>query len=413
METLHLEHQSDDLRVDIQSSALKNVKVGLCIGGGIAAIETPKVIRELRRKGATVQVYATENALRFIGKEALEWSSSRAVTISPSGLAEHIASDDVVLVLPATADILGKAAHGICSDACTTYIQSAFGQRKPVYFVPTMHDSLRLSPAVLQNIETLSKFEKVEFFAPRTEEGKWKSPRPEDVALELAHRFNRQQLETKAGKKLRALVTLGGTSVPIDSARSITNLSSGTLGARIVKNLLESGVEIVALCGNHKAQLPECSGFSSVSSVNFDQFQQWIENDVNTANFDALFHVAAISDFKPSRTMLGKIESGSESLQIKFEQLPKLIKHKNFQRIPFKVACKYTAADSPEERTKAIKLLNDNSLNAVYWNWGVESFGPNNHSKGLLISRQGNEPRKIESKNEAAEALAAFFLGGK
>lgn len=411
METLQLEHQSDDLRVEFQSCALKNVKVGLCIGGGIAAIEAPQVIRELRRKGATVQVYATENALRFIGKEALEWASTRSVTVSPSGLAEHIASDDVVLVLPATADIIGKAANGICSDACTTYIQSALGQRKPIYFVPTMHDSLRLSPAVQQNIETLSKFEKVEFFAPRTEEGKWKAPRPEDVALELSHRFNCQRFESKTGRKLRALVTLGGTSVPIDSARSITNLSSGSLGARIAVNLLESGVEAIALCGNHKVHLPQCSGLGIVSSVNFEHFQQWIEKDANTANFDALFHVAAISDFKPASVTVGKIESSSESLEIRLEHLPKLIKHRNLQRIPFKVACKYTAADSPQERTKAFKLLEDNSLNAIYWNWGVESFGASNQTNGLLISQQCEEPLRVNSKKQAADELTALFLG--
>lgn len=412
MKTGNSKLHPDDLRVERNSDALAGVKVALCLGGGIAAIEAPKVARELRRKGALVQVYATENTLKFVGKDALEWASTQPVVVSSSGLAEHIATDDLVLVMPATADLISKAAQGICPDACSTYIQSALGFERPIYFVPTMHDSLRHSPAFKLNLEKLRTFAGVELLTPRIEEGKWKSPRPEEVVLEVAHRFNARSLFSKRGKKFKALVTLGGTSVPIDSARSITNASSGFLGSLIAERLIEAGVETTALCGVHSVPLPECSGLKKVEANRFEDFEKWIDQELDTNSFDALFHVAAISDFKAAHVSAGKIESGAcQALQL--EPLPKLIKHKNLKRIPFKVACKYTASNSPQENAKALQLLNDNGLDAVYWNWGSQSFGTTGHSEGLILLPTKEESLKLTSKHQAAKQIAALFMIGK
>jgi phosphopantothenoylcysteine decarboxylase/phosphopantothenate--cysteine ligase len=403
---------SDDLNVELRSKALKGVKVALCIGGGIAAIEVPRVTRELRRNGASVRIYATENALRFIGLDALEWASTQPVVVSASGLAEHIATDDLVVVLPATADLIAKAASGICPDACTTYIQSALGQELPIYIVATMHDSLRQSPAFKLNFERLAQFPGVELLQARVEEGKWKSPTPDQLALEIAHRFNSRTVLREKGKKLRALVTLGGTSVPIDSARSITNASTGTLGKIIVEQLLYAGIEATALCGHHSVSLPECSGLHVVAAKDFEEFENWISNESNISGFDALFHVAAISDFRPTQKSTGKIDSNLQGFSIEMEQLPKLIKNKNLQKIQFKVACKYTSGASPEERAKALKLLDDNSLNAVYWNWGPESFGSSGESQGVILSRAGELVGQVTSKHQAATKIAELFTNG-
>ena len=399
----------DDLDVTRTTDCLQGVRVALCLGGGIAAVESPRVIRELRRMGAQVKVFATENALRFVGKDALEWASTQSVICHSSGLAEHIATkEDLILVLPATADLIAKAALGICPDACTTFIQSALGLKKPVFFCPTMHDSLRESPAFLRNLDLLGGYPGVELIQPRVEEGKWKSPTPELLALEIAFRFNRQRRRSDRQNPGRALVTLGGTLVRIDSARAICNFSTGMLGGKVIRHLLEQGTEVVALCGSMQTALPECSGLKTISTPFFNELSSWLENEANTKNFDALFHLAAISDYAPEISSTEKISSDAEQLQLNLRKLPKLIELNSLAGIPFKFACKYTHSNSPQEMAKANTLLEKMSLDGVYWNWSEAAFGRNAHHTGLLVSKSGQKT-EIISKGDAAEAIAKLF----
>ncbi len=398
-----------DLEVSLNSDSLSGVRVGMCIGGGIAAIETPKVIRELRRRGASVRVYATETALKFIGKDALEWACTQPVVSSATGLAEHIATEDIVLVLPATTDLIGKAAQGICPDACSTYIQSALGYGKQILFVPTMHDSLRESPAFKSNVLTLSTFKGVEFISPRIEEGKWKSPAPESVALEVSYRFNRQDKLNKGLRHRKALVTLGGTLVRIDSARALSNFSTGTLGAKVVESLLESGTEVIALCASHSATLPECSGLQKIDAPLFEDFKSWLENEKNTESLDGIFHLAAVSDFSTETKKNAKISSQEDNLKLSLQKLPKLIQLPSLRKIRFKLACKYTASNTQDEFAKASTLLNSLSLDSVYWNWGEGAFGAASTGGGLLLSDGAKGKAEIATKNQAAKAMVNLF----
>jgi phosphopantothenoylcysteine decarboxylase / phosphopantothenate---cysteine ligase len=126
--------ESSDVKVSLLGQALSGCHIALCVGGGIGAVEAPRVARELRRYGARVQIFATENALRFVGQVSLEWASGEALTVQPSGLAEHVFEGDLILVAPATTDLLAKAAQGLCVDGVTTLIQSALGLAKTVFF---------------------------------------------------------------------------------------------------------------------------------------------------------------------------------------------------------------------------------------------------------------------------------------
>jgi phosphopantothenoylcysteine decarboxylase/phosphopantothenate--cysteine ligase len=401
---------ADDLEVEKTSDALKDVTIGLCVGGGIAAIEAPRVIRELRRYGAKVSVYTTENALRFIGKDALEWASGKPVITASSGLAEHIAQDDVALVFPATADIIGKAAHGICPDSCTTYLQSSLGARKLVLFLPTMHDSLRLSPAFQNNVEILSSFDNVEFLEPRIEEGKWKSPSPEEIGLETAYRYNRHR---QGNSRSKVLVTLGGTTTELDSARVISNSSSGTLGSQLIKQLLERGISVKALCGNHSAKLPKCTGVEYVHAPRFDDFRQWLSQEKNIKQLSGFFHLAAVSDYALAGEKNGKIDSSQPTLNIKLMQLPKLIKLPTVNKIPFKIGCKFTDSNSKTSMEKASRLLIDCRLDMVFWNWGQGAFGNEDQTSGLLISHNPKENISIVSKRQISKLLVEAYLKGK
>ncbi len=401
--------QNDDLLVDLRSDALAGVNITLCVGGGIAAIEVPKVARELRRLSAKVKIFATEAATKFVGKDALEWASSSEVTIEATGLAEHVSTSDAVLVFPATADLIGKAAHGICPDSCSTYIQSALGREQIVVFLPTMHESMAHSPAVKMNLELLKKFRGVSLIEPRREEGKWKSPTPETIALEMAHRINQHKLLERTSLSPKVLVTLGGTVSKIDVARTITNLSTGTLGAKIVRKLVENGIEVTAFCANHSAVLPSCSALEIVPSVEFNEMQSHLQNESNTRKFTGLFHLAAISDFAPENQTQQKIASNEKELVLKLKKLPKLIAMESLSQIEFKTACKFTASNQESEMAKAISLMDLYKLNCILWNWGENSFGQSENQDALLINA---DKSKIHCKNkdETAHLLVREFL---
>ena len=228
-----------DLAVRELSTSLSGCRITVCAGGGIAATELPRVARELRRHGAAVNFVVTETALKFIGSAALEWASGAPVVVNPTGLSEHIFDGDALLVAPATADVLAKAAHGLCTDGVTTLLQSAFGQGKPVFFLPTMHDSMAHSPFVLKNVHSLSALHHVYFLEPRREEGKLKAPDPKRIALEISHRWNAaRQFD---GRAPRVALTYGGTRAAIDPVRCITNLSTGRLGVQLAEADVDIG----------------------------------------------------------------------------------------------------------------------------------------------------------------------------
>lgn len=410
METLAAAHQaSSDLSVRRLSDSLSGTTIGLCVGGGIAAIEVPKVARELRRMGASVKIFATEAALKFVGKDALEWSSANEVIIHPSGMAEHVSQENAVLVFPATTDLIGKAAHGICPDACTTYIQSAFGKKSLVVFVPTMHDSLRNSPAFLKNIQTISEFENVSFVEPRIEEDKWKAPSPETIALEVAFRINHQRLLASCNKSPKALVTFGGTYSKIDVARTLSNLSTGTLGSIVIRKLLENGIQVTALCGQHNTQIVQCSGLEKLDSAEFSKMHEQLKNSCISQDYSGLFHLAAVSDFGISDPSDKKISSDSSSLKLNLEKLPKLISMPELSTIPFKIACKFTTSESEEDSKKAEKLLKIHNLNAVVWNWGENAFGIRTQQKSYLLLPDGKKIM-LQSKENIAQAIVEQYL---
>jgi phosphopantothenoylcysteine decarboxylase/phosphopantothenate--cysteine ligase len=402
--------KANDLAVELKSDALSNVRIAVCMGGGIAAIEVPKVVRELRRLGADVRVFATESALKFVGKDALEWASTKPVVVQSGGLAEHVAQEDTLLVFPATTDLIGKAANGICPDACSTYIQSALGREMTTAFLPTMHDSLRNSPAFKDNMRRLSQFRGVSFIEPRIEEGKWKSPSPETIALEVAFRHNQAQWLQNGGSRPKALVTLGGTATKIDLARTITNLSTGTLGAILVRKLLEQGIQVTALCGHHTATLSACSELRAIDCREFSSMEKHINELGQSESFSAFFHIAAVSDYGTEKTVDKKISSTANELELKLTRLPKLIASPSLAKIPFRSACKFTSTDGPEDLKKAQKLLKENKLDAVIWNWGEAAFGSTDNKQKSIMLRKDGSQQQLQDKDHIASSLVEELI---
>ncbi|MFM1937001.1 MAG: hypothetical protein RI990_1960 [Planctomycetota bacterium] len=141
-----------DREVPREGDRLEGVRVALMVTGGIAAFKAPLVARALRRQGAEVTAFATTEALRYVTRDTLEWSTARPVVVELSANAEHLSDScpfDAYLVAPATYSVIGKIAHGIADTPVTATLASGIGRMErgtaAVLLAPTMHGSMHTS----------------------------------------------------------------------------------------------------------------------------------------------------------------------------------------------------------------------------------------------------------------------------
>ena len=180
--------ENEDLQVERLGRELEGYKIGLCVAGGIAAIESPKIARQLRRYGADVKCYVTSESLKFVGVDSLIWGSGQDVVSELTGRAEHICLEDLVLVAPATLNTINKIYAGIADNAVTCLIASALGKQVPVYLAPTMHISLYENPFLQENLKKSEQYG-LKIIQPRFGENKAKIPRTRDLVNEVIKYF--------------------------------------------------------------------------------------------------------------------------------------------------------------------------------------------------------------------------------
>ena len=231
----------------------KHILVG--ISGGIAAYKIPELIRLLKKAGADVQVTTTKNALEFVTSLTLQTVSGHKVYSDVFAAinehsTEHISLPDwadLMIIAPATANVLGKMAHGIADDALTTTFAA---MRKPVVIAPAMNDKMYLSHATQQAIRTLSEWENITMLdcaeGPLAcgTTGKGRMQEIEVLAAAVEYALTKKTL---AGKHV--LITAGPTQEAIDPVRYISNASTGKMGFALVQACLKRGAEVTLISG--------------------------------------------------------------------------------------------------------------------------------------------------------------------
>ena len=162
----------------------------LCVTGSIAATESIKLARELRREGMEVKCFMSESACEIISPNAMEFATGNEVVTKLAGKIEHVryAQEDLILVAPATANTISKFAHKIVDNPISTLLITAQGHDTPIIFVPSMHDSMYR--AIKENIEKIKDEGTATFIKPRMDEGKAKFPSKEDIVLESLRAIN-------------------------------------------------------------------------------------------------------------------------------------------------------------------------------------------------------------------------------
>ena len=167
----------------------------LCVTGSIAATESIKLAREFRRNGVEVKCFMSEAACEIIHPNSMEFATGNEVVTKLTGKIEHVkySQEDLILVAPATANIISKFAHKIADDAISTLLITAYGHDTPIIFVPSMHDSMY--KAIKENIDKITQEESAIFVNPRMDEGKAKFPSKEDIVLESLRTINLNKKE--------------------------------------------------------------------------------------------------------------------------------------------------------------------------------------------------------------------------
>ena len=398
-----------DTQVKETSQFLKDTKITIIGGGGIAATELPKLSRELRRHGAEIHFCVTENCLKFIGIESLRWASGNEVVINPSGLAEHICTSDALIISPATADIISKSSNGICSDGATTLIQSALGMGRTIIFCPTMHESLAFSPIIEKNKEKLKKMDGVFFTNPRKEEGKEKLPLPDILSINIAHIINKRKFFNNKNKK--ALVTIGGTRTMLDPVRCITNLSTGSLGIEVAKTFYAMGIDLTLLCASTNKAVPVYDDEEVISLPNYQDMYNYLK-EINENKYDGIIHLVAGSDFIPKSISHSKISSKQETLRVDLVKTKKIIDLEHLSKIPFKAAAKLTSGSHEEGIEIAKEMLNKKNLNAILYSNSSSTWNKHQEHNGVFLKGLNGQINEI-CVNGKKEMAVQFYLSFK
>jgi len=292
----------------------KRIVVG--VAGGIAAYKAATVVRQLTEAGHRVRVIPTESALRFVGAATFEALSGEPVqtgVFDNVPQVPHVAigqNADLVVVAPATADLLARASHGRADDLLTATLLTA---RCPVLFAPAMHTEMWQHPATIENVATLRSrgavvLEPASGRLTGEDSGAGRLPEAEEIvtfAQLLLERHDAMPYDL-AGVKL--LVTAGGTREPIDPVRFIGNRSSGKQGYALARVAAQRGAE-VTLIAAHTAGLIDPAGVEVVHVSSAQQLRDAVSK--HAPDVHVLTMAAAVADFRPTQVATAKIKKGA------------------------------------------------------------------------------------------------------
>ncbi|GAB7144952.1 bifunctional phosphopantothenoylcysteine decarboxylase/phosphopantothenate--cysteine ligase CoaBC [Mycobacterium riyadhense] len=293
----------------------KRVIVG--VSGGIAAYKACTVVRQLTEAGHHVRVIPTESALRFVGAatfEALSGEPVRAGVFDDVPEVPHVHLGqlaDLVVVAPATADLLARAVAGRADDLLTATLLTA---RCPVMFAPAMHTEMWLHPATVDNVAVLRRrgavvLEPASGRLTGADSGAGRLPEAEEITT-LAHLLLERHDALPydlAGRKM--LVTAGGTREAIDPVRFIGNRSSGKQGYAVARVAAQRGAEVTLIAG-HTAGLIDPAGVNVVHVSSAQQLADAVSK--HAPEVDVLVMAAAVADFRPAQVAAAKIKKGAE-----------------------------------------------------------------------------------------------------
>ena len=383
---------------------MKNILLG--VTGGIAAFKSASIVSLLKKKGYDVKVVMTKNATNIIGPLTLETLSRNRIYVdmwdtNPHYEVEHISLADwadMVLIAPATYNIIGKVANGIADDMLTTII-SAVSIRKPVFFALAMNVNMYENPILKENIDKLKSYG---YRFIEVEEGllacnyvaKGRMTEPEDIVAEIERYDIYSKIENfnTALKDKKVLITSGRTKENIDPIRYLSNNSSGKLGYSLAQAAIDLGAEVTLISGPTNLEIPKgLKSFVSVESA----FEMYEKVDEYFGDTDIFIACAAVADYRPKEYKKEKIKKSDSDLILELVRNPDILfemgKKKDKQLlIGF-------AAETNDIKENALKKLEKKNLDFIVAN-NASTMG--NNTNTVEIIRKNKTSIKINQKNK-------------
>ncbi|MET9622619.1 bifunctional phosphopantothenoylcysteine decarboxylase/phosphopantothenate--cysteine ligase CoaBC [Streptomyces sp. NPDC006464] len=387
-------------------------KVVLGVSGGIAAYKACELLRRLTESGHDVRVVPTDSALNFVG--AATWSALSGNPVS-SEVWESVhevphvrigQAADLVVVAPATADMLAKAAHGLADDLLTNTLLTA---RCPVVFAPAMHTEMWEHPATQENVATLRRrgavvIEPAVGRLTGVDTGKGRLPDPAEI-FEVCRRV---LTRGTAGPDLagrHVLVTAGGTREPLDPVRYLGNRSSGKQGYALARAAAARGARVTLIEAN--TGIPDPAGVDVVHVGTAVQLRDAVLKAAGDA--DAVVMAAAVADFRPAAYAAGKIKKkdGVEAPTVELVRNPDILAEISAERaLPGQVVVGFAAetddvlANGREKlRRKGCDLLVVNEVGER------KTFGSEENEAVVLASDGAETPVPYGPKEALAETV--------
>lgn len=294
------------------------MRIVLGVTGGIAAYKAALLLRLMTEEGHEVHVVPTDSALNFVGKATWEALSGRPVyndTFEAVDEVNHVLQGrhaDLVVIAPATANSLAKAATGLASDLIGNILLTA---TVPVVMAPAMHTEMWENPATRANVATL-RSRGVHVIEPAVgrltgvDTGKGRFPEPDDIWSQAKAAVEQDSsADTLSGKTV--VVTAGGTREPLDPVRYLGNRSSGKQGVALAQAAARAGAQVTLIAGAMDIAAPQ---HQNISVVHIESTRELLDAVLEHAlDQDALIMAAAVADFRPATATDAKIKKEDDS----------------------------------------------------------------------------------------------------
>lgn len=387
---------------------MKNILVG--VTGGIAAFKSASIVSLLKKKGYNVKVVMTENATNIIGPLTLETLSKNRVYVdmwdkNPHYEVEHISLADwadIVLIAPATYNIIGKVANGIADDMLST-ILSAVSLRKPVFFALAMNVNMYENPILNENINRLKSYgyrfiDTNEGLLACNYEAKGRMKEPEEIVDIIVRHDIASKIDNfrDALKGKRLLITSGRTREDIDPIRYLSNKSSGKMGYSLAQAAVDLGAEVTLVSGPTNLNVPDgLKEFISVDSA----IHMYEKVDEKFKDTDIFIACAAVADYRPKEYQDKKIKKSDLNLTIELVRNPDILfemgkKKENQLLVGF-------AAETNNIIENALKKLEKKNLDMIVAN-NASTMGTDTNSIEIIRKDRSSTVINQKSKIELA-----------
>ena len=384
---------------------LKEKRIVLGVTGGIAAYKAAEFVRLLVKAEAEVHVVMTRNAKEFITSLTFQTLSGNPVTTDPFTLLEetkigHIALADLaelILILPATANIIGKIANGIADDFLSTMVMAS---KAPVLLVPSMNVNMWDNKAVQKNIQTLTE-RGYHFVEPGTGElachwyGKGRLADLEEVMERIEDLFSPKDLKGE-----RILVTAGPTQEPIDPIRFITNRSSGKMGYALAGMARRRGADVILISGPTSLSLPR-RDMEVVQVQTAEEMREAVLRYLERCS--VVIKAAAVGDFRPREVSQAKIKKGESSLSLQLERTGDILEEIG-KRKGDRILIGFAAETENLVKNAHNKLLAKN-LDMIVANEVEASFGQDANKVKILFPSGEIEDVPLMIKGDVANVV--------